>query len=212
MLLKNLTLSSMQTNTYVLGCTGSDPCVVIDVGAEPSPLLDYLQRKNLRLEALILTHGHYDHIAGVKDVLKAHPQARLILGQNAQRVACNPLRNLSVLFFKPFSIRKPDHVVTDSQLIELAGLSLQVLDLPGHSPGSIGLYDAQAQSVYSGDTLFAGSVGRTDFPGASGKLLLESIRNKLMTLPDATTVWPGHGPSTSIGVERQTNPFLNGRG
>jgi len=212
MLLKHLTLSSMETNTYVLGSAGSDACVVIDVGAGPAALLDFLQRKSLRPEALILTHGHYDHIAGVKQVLKAHPQAKVILGQHAQKVACSPMRNLSILFFKPFSIRKPERLVTDSQLIELAGLSLQVLHLPGHSPGSIGLYDHQAQSVYCGDTLFAGSVGRTDFPGASGELLLESIRNKLMTLPDATTVWPGHGPATSIGVERRTNPFLNGRG
>ena len=212
MLLKHLTLSSMQTNTYVLGCSGGDSCVVIDVAAQPQPLLDFLDRKNLTLEALVLTHGHYDHIAGVKDVLKAHPEAKLVLGQDAQKVACSPMRNLSILFFKPFSIRQADLLVTDSQQIELAGLSLQVLDLPGHSPGSIGLYDAQTQSVYCGDTLFAGSVGRTDFPGASGELLLESIRSKLLTLPDATTVWPGHGPSTTIGVERRTNPFLNGRG
>ena len=148
----------------------------------------------------------------IEELLKAHPKAQIILGQDAQKIACSPMRNLSILFFKPFSIRQADRLVTDSQQIELAGLSLGVLDLPGHSPGSIGLYDAQAQSVYCGDTLFAGSVGRTDFPGASGELLLESIRSKLLTLPDATTVWPGHGPSTTIGVERRTNPFLNGRG
>ncbi|NIA07794.1 MAG: MBL fold metallo-hydrolase [Actinobacteria bacterium] len=212
MLLKHFTLSSMQTNTYVLGCSGSDACVIIDVGAGAGPLLDFLQRKSLRLEALILTHGHYDHIAGVKELLKVHPEAQIILGQDAQKVACSPMRNLSLLFFKPFSIRPADRLVADSQRLELAGLSLEVLDLPGHSPGSIGLYDAQAQSVYCGDTLFAGSVGRTDFPGASGELLLESIRSKLMALPDETKVWPGHGPSTTIGVERRTNPFLNGRG
>ena len=212
MLLKHLTLSSMETNTYVLGSADTNACVVIDVAAQPQPLLDFLDRKQLKLQAVIITHGHYDHIAGVKELLKAHPKAQLILGRDAQKVACNPLRNLSLLFFKAFSIRKPDLLVSEPQQIALAGLALQVLDLPGHSPGSIGLYDPQAKSVYCGDTLFAGSIGRTDFPGASGELLLESIRTKLMTLPDETKVWPGHGPVTSIGVERRTNPFLNGQG
>ena len=212
MLLKHFSLSSMETNTYVLGSADGDACLVIDVGAQPASLLDFLQRKSLRLEAVILTHGHYDHIAGVKEVLEAHPQARLVLGRDAQKVACNPVRNLSVFFLKPFSIRQADLLVSQPQQIELVGLSLDVLDLPGHSPGSIGLYDPQDQSVFCGDTLFAGSVGRTDFPGASGELLLQSIRNKLLTLPDQTKVWPGHGPPTSIGVEKQTNPFLNGRG
>ena len=212
MLLKQFTLSSMGTNSYVLGSSDGHGCLVIDMGAEPAPLLEYLQQKNLSLEAVILTHGHYDHIAGVNDVLKTHPQAKVILGRDAQKVASNPLRNLSAFFFKPSSVRQADLLVAQPDKIELAGLALEVLDLPGHSPGSIGLYDPQAQSVYCGDTLFAGSVGRTDFPGASGELLLQSIRNNLMTLPDQTKVWPGHGPPSSIGIERRTNPFLNARG
>jgi len=211
MLLEHFSLGPMETNSYVLGSADEAGCLVIDVGAQPSPLLDLLSRKNLRLEAVILTHGHYDHIAGVTELLKAHSQAQLILGQDAQKVVSSPLRNLSVLFFRPFSVRKADRLVAQSQRIELAGLSLEVMDLPGHSPGSIGLYDAQEGSVYCGDTLFAGSVGRTDFPGASQELLLESIRSKLMALPDETKVWPGHGPPTTIGTERRTNPFLNGQ-
>ena len=211
MLLKHLTLSSMETNTYVLGSADTDACVVIDVAAQPEPLLDFLDRKHLTLEAVALTHGHYDHIAGVKELLKADPKALLILGRDAQKVAASPMRNLSILFLKPFSIRKSDRLVTQPQRIELAGLSLEVMDLPGHTPGSIGLYDAQQPSVYCGDTLFAGSIGRTDFPGASGELLLQSIRNKLMALPDETEVWPGHGPPTTIGQERRTNPFINGQ-
>ena len=211
MLLKHFSLGPMETNSYVLGSADEGSCLVIDVGAQPLPLLDSLSRKNLRLEAVVLTHGHYDHIAGVKELLKAHPQAQLILGQDAQKVVSSPLRNLSVLFFRPFSSRQADRLVAQPQRIELAGLSLEVMDLPGHSPGSIGLYDAQEGSVYCGDTLFAGSVGRTDFPGASQELLLESIRNRLMALPDETKVWPGHGPPTTIGLERRTNPFLNGQ-
>ena len=210
MLIKHLSLGQMETNTYVLGSADADACLVIDVGAHPLPLLDLLRRQHLRLEAVLLTHGHYDHIAGLKELFKAHPQAKLILSQSAEKVVRNPLRNLSVLFFKPFSIRKADRLVSEPQRIELAGLSLAVMDMPGHSPGSIGLYDAQDKSVYCGDTLFAGSIGRTDFPGSSQELLLESIRTKLLVLPDETKVCPGHGPCTTIGLERRTNPFLNG--
>ena len=100
--------------------------------------------------------------------------------------------------------------MVEPERIEIDGLSLEVMDLPGHSAGSIGLYHARDKSVYCGDTLFAGSIGRTDFPGASHELLLESIRKKLMALPDDTKVWPGHGEQTTIGLERRTNPFLNG--
>ncbi len=210
MLIKKFTLGQMETNSYVLGSAVQRSGLVIDVAAGPAPLLDFLERERLTLEAVILTHGHYDHIAGVKELLKAHPKALLILGRDAQKVAASPMRNLSILFLKPFSIRKSDRLVTQPQRIELAGLSLEVMDLPGHSPGSIGLYDAQQPSVYCGDTLFAGSIGRTDFPGASHELLLQSIRNKLMALPDDTKVWPGHGQQTTIGLERRTNPFLNG--
>src|SRR3989304_1572164 len=166
MLLKHFSLGPMEANSYVLGSADEGSCLVIDVGAQPLPLLDLLSRKNLRLEAVVLTHGHYDHIAGVKELLKAHPQAQLILSQDAEKVACSPLRNLSVLFFRPFSIRKADRLVAQPQRIELPGLSLEVMDLPGHSPGSIGLYDVQDKSLYCGDPFFAGSLGRTDFPGA----------------------------------------------
>ena len=143
MLIKQFTLGPTETNTYVLGTDGHDGCVVIDVGPQPSALLDFLSSRGLSVAAVVVTHGHYDHIAGIKELLKAHPQARLILGQDAQKVAASPLRNLSLLFFRSFSIRKADRLVAQPQGLELAGLHLEVLDLPGHSPGSIGLYDAR---------------------------------------------------------------------
>ena len=210
MLIKKFTLGQMETNSYVLGSAGQSSCLLIDAGAKPAALLDFLSRQNLHLEAVVLTHGHYDHIAGLKELLKAHRQAKLIIGRNAEKVARNPLKNFSVLFALPISAPKADRLVAEPERIEIDALSLEVMDLPGHSAGSIGLYDAQDKSVYCGDTIFAGSIGRTDFPGASHELLLESIRNKLMALPDDTKVWPGHGEQTTIGLERRTNPFLNG--
>ncbi len=210
MLLKKFTLGQMETNSYVLGSAGQGGCLVIDVGAKPAALLDFLSRQKLHLEAVVLTHGHYDHIAGLKELLKAHRQAKLIIGRDAEKVARNPLKNFSALFALPISAPKADRLVAEPERIEIDALSLEVMDLPGHSPGSIGLYHAEDKSVYCGDTIFAGSIGRTDFPGASHELLLESIRNKLMALSDDTKVWPGHGEQTTIGLERRTNPFLNG--
>lgn len=210
MLLKKFTLSKMETNSYVLGSAGQRSCLVIDVGDKPAALLDFLTSENLSLEAVVLTHGHYDHISGLKELLKAHPQAKLIVGHDAQKVLRNPLKNYSAFFALPICGPKADRLVTEPDRIEIDALCLEVLDLPGHSPGSIGLYDAQDDSVYCGDTLFAGSIGRTDFPGASHELLLQSIRNKLMALADDTKVLPGHGQETTIGLERRTNPFLNG--
>ena len=109
-------------------------------------------------------------------------------------------------------MRRADRLVAEPDTLEIAGESLAVLDLPGHSSGSIGLYDPRDQCLYCGDVLFAGSIGRTDFPGASHEELLSSIRTRILTLPDQTKVFPGHGPSTTIGLERRTNPFLNGQG
>lgn len=210
MLLKKFTLGQLETNSYVLGSADKRSCLVVDVGDKPDALLDFLSSENFSLEAVVLTHGHYDHIGGLKELLKAHPQAKLIVGHDAQKVLRNPLKNYSAFFALPVCGPKADRLVAEPECIEIDGLSLEVLDLPGHSPGSIGLYDAQDQSVYCGDTLFAGSIGRTDFPGASHELLLQSIRNKLMALADDTKVLPGHGQQTTIGLERLTNPFLNG--
>ena len=212
MLIKKFALGQMETNSYVLGSSDLRSCVVVDAGVEPGPLLDFLSRENLQLEAVVLTHGHYDHIGGLKKLLKTYDQAKLIIGREAQKVCRNPLRNFSAFFASPILAPKADRLVVQGERIEIDGLSLEVLDLPGHSPGSIGLYEAPDKSVYCGDTLFAGSIGRTDFPGASQELLLESIRNRLMNLPDDTKVRPGHGQETTIGVERRTNPFLNGQG
>ena len=210
MLLKKFILGQLETNSYVLGSAEKRTCLVIDVADKPDALLAFLDSEKLSLEAVALTHGHYDHIAGLKKLLKAHPLAKLIVGHDAQKVLSNPLKNYSAFFALPFSGPKADRLVAEPEHIEIDGLSLEVLDLPGHSPGSIGLYDAQDQSVYCGDTLFAGSIGRTDFPGASHELLLQSIRTKLMALVDDTKVLPGHGQETTIGRERRTNPFLNG--
>ena len=196
----------LRTSVYITTKEGLN----ILVDASPDFRQQALKNNIFNIDILLVTHSHYDHIGGLKKLLKTHGRAKLIIGRDAQKVCRNPLRNYSAFFASPISTPKADRLVVQGERIEIDGLSLEVLDLPGHSPGSIGLYEALDKSVYCGDTLFAGSIGRTDFPGASHELLLESIRSKLMNLPDDTKVWPGHGQETTIGVERRTNPFLNG--
>jgi glyoxylase-like metal-dependent hydrolase (beta-lactamase superfamily II) len=198
-----------EENTYVVWRPGRRDAVVFDPGLQPELILDVLREQGLEAAAVINTHGHADHIGGNAALKEAFPRAPLIIGANDAVMLTDAEANLSAPF--GFAITSPpaDRTVSEGDTVEVAGLTLEVLDVPGHSPGHV-VYVCRAEPVvvFGGDVLFRGSIGRTDFPGGSHPLLLRGIREKLFTLPSDTVVYPGHGPVTTVGHEKRTNPFL----
>ena len=198
-------------NTYLLWQAGSSDAVVIDPGFEPEPVLEKLADEGLTVRLILNTHGHVDHIAGNADLKAAYPDAPLVIGAGDEQMLTNPMLNLSGL--SGVDIRSPpaDRLVREGDVIEAAGLRFEVLDIPGHSPGHVVyLVRGHPPVVFGGDVLFRGSIGRTDFPGGDLDQLLTGIRAKLWPLPDDTVVYSGHGPVTTVGHEKRTNPFLMG--
>ncbi len=198
-------------NTYVLWRDGRTDCVVVDPGLEPELILRSLADKQLRPAAILNTHGHADHIAGNEALKQAYPDAPLIIGAGDEPLLSDTSANLSAPF--GFAIVSPpaDRLVREGDCVDFAGLRFDVLDLPGHSPGHVAyVLPGQPPRVFGGDVLFQGSIGRTDLPGGDQDLLLSGIRTKLFVLPGDTEVYPGHGPATTIGEERRSNPYVNG--
>ncbi|MCP4452951.1 MAG: MBL fold metallo-hydrolase [Planctomycetes bacterium] len=209
MRIRTLVLGAYQTNSYVLRPDdSSDGCVVVDTGLSAETLTAFLQTKSLTPKALILTHGHGDHIAGVPEVLALWPELPIYAHQLEADVLLNPNLNLSTMTGMPMTLDGEIHYVVQDQIIEAAGITLKVLHTPGHTPGGMSLYGKEKGAVFAGDTLFTESVGRTDFPGGSQTVLVKSIQDQLFVLPDETRVYPGHGPSTTIGHEKQHNPYV----
>ncbi len=168
-----------------------------------------IAEKRLRPEKLILTHGHLDHIAGVYDIREALPEIPVYIAEAARPALTDPNENLSAGYGIPIVVGDiATHDLPEGGTLELDGLTWMLLDVSGHGPGSRCLYCAEAGIVIVGDALFAGFVGRTDFHHSDPKAYFRNIREKLLTLPDETRVLPGHGPPTTIGEERATNPFV----
>jgi glyoxylase-like metal-dependent hydrolase (beta-lactamase superfamily II) len=195
---------------YVLWRPGGTEAVVVDPGFDTGPIFDLLRREGLTVSAILDTHGHIDHIAGNAAIKAAYPGAPLIIGRNDAHLLADPDANLSGLFGVPMASVPADRQVDDGERFEAAGYTFLVREIPGHSPGSVVFVcdEFDPPFVFAGDVLFAGSVGRTDFPGGDTRLLLDGIRTKLFDLPDGTLILPGHGSPTTIGVERRSNPFV----
>ena len=164
-----------------------------------------LEQEKIHLEAILLTHGHGDHIGAV-DALRDAMGAKLWIHAADAPMLSEAKKNLSVFMGFSIETRPADHFLTDGQMLSVAGISLQVFHTPGHTPGGVCFY--LENILFSGDSLFAESVGRCDFPGASSAQLIAALQEKIMCLPDETKVYPGHGPATSIGWERLYNPYL----
>ena len=206
----DIVLGEMQTNGYVLTCDeGKGKCVIIDSGLENSELISYLKERDLTPEAIILTHGHADHIVGVRDLRKEFPDIKVVIHKNDAEMLTNPTMNLSALIGINFKTEPGDTILDSEQKISFAGIEFEVLETPGHTPGGISLYCRDDNVLFSGDALFSGSVGRSDFPGGNHSQLIKSIKEKLLVLPGTTKVYPGHGFMTTISLEKDRNPFLS---
>lgn len=196
-------------NTYVVWREGRSDALVIDPGLEPDLILDFLGERGLTPAAILNTHGHADHIGGNDALKQAFPAAPLLIGEGDARMLTDANANLSAPFGMPIVSPPADQTVREGDVLELAGVALEVLEIPGHSPGHVVfVHRATPVVVFGGDVLFRGSVGRTDFPGGSADQLFGGIRAKLFALPGDTVVYPGHGPVTTVGNEKRTNPFV----
>ena len=209
MKIEHLILGAYGTNCYILRANETTKdCLIIDTGLEADELIDFLQRHNLNPLALILTHGHVDHIIGLVALRSQFPNIKVYIHKLDAGMLTGEKDNLSALAGVRFSSEPTDITVEDGDVIELANIKLDVIHTPGHSPGGICLYSKDDSVLFVGDTLFADSVGRTDMPGGNTAQLIKNIKEKLLTLPGEIICYPGHGPSTTIAREKANNPFL----
>jgi hydroxyacylglutathione hydrolase len=197
-------------NTYIVQRTDREDCLVVDPGLEPEAILEYLDGRGLVPAAILNTHGHSDHIAGNAALKHRWPACPLAIGEGDAVKLTDPRKNLSADFGFPLRSPAADILFRDGDAYSAAGIDLEIRAIPGHSAGHVVLL-CKTQTphfVLVGDVIFAGSIGRTDFPDGDYDQLISGIREKLFTLPDDTVLFPGHGPSTTVGREKRTNPFF----
>ena len=206
MIVKTLSVGPLQTNCYIVGCGKMKRAAVIDPGDEPERILDAIQASGLKVTHVLLTHAHFDHIAAADEIVRAtgaplalHPDDLFLLNVGG---------GAALFGVQPPPIPRSTTNLAAGQEITVGELVLRVLHTPGHTPGHVTFHEPNAHVIFDGDVLFAGSIGRADLPGGSFETLMHSIGQQLMTLPDDTVVYPGHGPATTIGRERESNPWL----
>lgn len=207
MIFKMLTVGPLGTNCYILGDEKSKEAVVIDPGGDFEDISDQLKKLKLKVKYIILTHGHFDHTGALAQLKKTTGADILIHSADANMLSPNEKS-------QPFFLESgtdpcsADRTLKEGDKIQFGENALEVMHTPGHTSGGISLFIDKM--IFTGDTLFCGSVGRTDFPGASYKKLMESIKTKIMTKNDDCVIYPGHGPESTIGEEKRNNPFLTG--
>ena len=203
--IKTITVGPLSVNCYILGCNKSKRCAIIDPGAEKTKIIEGVNASGYQPELIMLTHGHIDHVAAVAP-LKRQYELKVALHKDDIRLLNAP----DIFGLRPIlgaePCPEPDMVLNDGTVINIGNLKISVLHTPGHTPGSCCFYINN--HCFCGDTVFEGSVGRTDLPGSDFNKLMRSIKTKILSLDDHTILLPGHGPTTSVGVERERNPFF----
>ncbi len=209
MKIHTIVVGPFQVNCYLWWNEESGDGFIIDPGDEAKGIISEIARLDVKPKAILLTHGHGDHIAGVTEI-KEHFSIPLVIGKGEEPMLADPTLNLSSSYGQPVTASNPEHLLQDEQVFSVGNLSLKALSTPGHTPAGVCYFEEESGILFSGDTLFFGSIGRTDFPGSSHEQLLSSIQTKILTLPDSVVCYPGHGPQTTVGSERANNPFLQG--
>ena len=209
MQIDRLVLGDFQTNCYVVRAEETaTTCLIVDTGLDGRDLMAFLAERQLEPAAVILTHGHADHIVGLEAVRRKFPQVKVYVHKLDAVMLTDAEINLSMLTGIPFTTEPANVLLADGDVVQEAGITFKVLHTPGHTPGGVCFYAEREGVLFAGDTLFADGVGRTDFPGGNTAQLIESIRSKLWGLPAETAVYPGHAMRTTIGREKAHNPFL----
>ncbi|OFT40955.1 MBL fold metallo-hydrolase [Aerococcus sp. HMSC06H08] len=209
MQIKCLTVGALQANCYIINQEGSSQALLLDPGSEADRIIAYLEDQGLELEAILLTHGHCDHI-GALEAIRQYSQAAVYIHPAYQDYLLSAEKNLSALGFASQAVtcQPAEETFQEGKLYHLAGLSFEVFHTPGHTPGGVSLYFEDEGLLFSGDTLFRHSIGRTDLIGGDTATILKSIIQKLFLLPEETRVFPGHMGETTIAEEKSHNPFF----
>lgn len=207
MQIENIVVSPFETNCYLVWDEKGKDGVIIDPGDEEDRILDRVEKNCIRAKAILLTHGHIDHIAAVEPI-KKKLGIQLYIGKGDEIMLSSPSANASAFFGSPITCPPADHVVGDNDVVKAGSLTFTVFATPGHSPGGVCYFIGNV--LFCGDTLFYDSIGRADLPGGDNQQLIRSIERSILTLPDDVICYPGHGPATTVGQERANNPFLTG--
>jgi glyoxylase-like metal-dependent hydrolase (beta-lactamase superfamily II) len=199
-----------EENTFIAQIPQRDDCAVVDPGLEPGRILAELDRRGLRPAAILVTHAHGDHIGGIQALKDRWPDCPVVIGTKEAPKLRDPRGNLSAMFGFELASPPADVTVDHGETYSAAGMEFEVREIPGHSIGHVVFVLKQHKPlwVFVGDVIFAGSVGRTDFPDGDFEVLARGICRELFTLPDDTELFPGHGPPTTVGQERRTNPYV----
>ena len=204
--IRMMVLGPVQTNCYFLINEDTKEVLIVDPADRAQKIIEWINSEGLKPVAILLTHGHFDHIMGVQGVKKEY-DILIYTSKDEVEVLAEPQINVSTMMGAYLSM-KADELFSDGDVLELAGMKLKVISTPGHTIGSVCFYMEEEKVLISGDTLFEASVGRSDFPTGSSRQLIESIKTRLFVLPDDTDVFPGHGGTTTIAYEKAHNPFI----
>ena len=210
MIHKVIPVGPLQCNCSIIGDESTHEAMVIDPGDEIEDIMAFVDRHGLKVKQIVVTHAHIDHVGGAMK-LKQRTGAPILLNQNDEALLKMMDTQAAWVGMRPPGKIAVDQGLGDADRLKVGQLEATVMHTPGHTEGSICLYFPAEQKLIAGDTLFAGSIGRTDLPGGSYKKIMDSLKGRVLALPDETIVVPGHGPETTIGEERETNPFLTGQ-